>query len=60
VSGVIPGWTEALQLMPIGSKYELAIPPALAYGSQGPLAGQVLLFEVELLGTTADAEQTGK
>jgi FKBP-type peptidyl-prolyl cis-trans isomerase FklB len=56
VSGVIPGWTEALQLMPIGSKYELAIPPALAYGSQGPLANQVLLFEVELLGTTADAD----
>jgi FKBP-type peptidyl-prolyl cis-trans isomerase FklB len=60
VSGVIPGWTEALQLMPIGSKYELAIPPALAYGSQGPLAGQVLLFEVELLGTTADASDTAK
>jgi FKBP-type peptidyl-prolyl cis-trans isomerase len=58
VDGVIPGWTEALQLMPIGSKYELAIPPALAYGSQGPLAGQVLLFEVELLGTTADADDT--
>ncbi|HET9694524.1 MAG TPA: FKBP-type peptidyl-prolyl cis-trans isomerase [Steroidobacteraceae bacterium] len=55
VSGVIPGWTEALQLMPIGSKFELAIPPALAYGSQGPLANQVLLFEVELLGTTADS-----
>ena len=56
VSGVIPGWTEALQLMPIGSRYELAIPPALAYGSQGPLANQVLLFEVELLGTTADTD----
>jgi FKBP-type peptidyl-prolyl cis-trans isomerase FklB len=60
VSGVIPGWTEALQLMPIGSKYELAIPPALAYGSQGPLANQVLLFEVELLGTTAAASDTTK
>ena len=58
VSGVIPGWTEALQLMPIGSKYELAIPPALAYGSQGPLANQVLLFEVELLGTAADTGQS--
>lgn len=60
VTGVIPGWTEALQLMPIGSKYELAIPPALAYGSQGPLANQVLLFEVELLGATADADGATK
>ena len=49
VNGVIPGWTEALQLMPEGSKFELAIPPDLAYGAQGPLANQVLLFEVELL-----------
>jgi FKBP-type peptidyl-prolyl cis-trans isomerase len=49
VTGVIPGWTEALQLMKVGSKYELAIPPDLAYGGQGPLANQVLLFEVELL-----------
>ena len=35
--------------MKVGSKVELAIPPDLAYGSQGPLANQVLLFEVELL-----------
>lgn len=60
LNGVIPGWTEALQLMPIGSKYELAIPPDLAYGSQGPLANQVLLFEVELLGTTADTADVPK
>jgi FKBP-type peptidyl-prolyl cis-trans isomerase FklB len=60
VNRVIPGWTEALQLMPIGSKYELAIPPDLAYGSQGPLANQVLLFEVELLGTTADTADVPK
>jgi len=53
VSGVIPGWTEALQLMPVGSKFELAIPSDLAYGPGG--AGGVigpnsaLKFEVELI-----------
>lgn len=54
VSQVIPGWVEALQLMKVGSKWKLAIPPALAYAERG--AGdkigpnQVLVFEVELLG----------
>jgi FKBP-type peptidyl-prolyl cis-trans isomerase FklB len=49
VNGVIAGWTEALQLMKEGAQYQLAIPPSLAYGDRGPLAGQVLLFDVELL-----------
>ena len=57
VAGVIPGWTEALQLMKVGSKFELAIPPDLAYGSNGPLANQVLLFSVELL-SAANATET--
>jgi FKBP-type peptidyl-prolyl cis-trans isomerase len=53
VGQVIPGWTEALQLMPKGSKWKLAIPAELAYGAGG--AGQVigpnaaLVFEVELI-----------
>jgi len=52
LEGVIPGWTEGLQLMPTGSKYKFWIPAKLAYGEQAPpMIGpnQVLVFEVELL-----------
>jgi FKBP-type peptidyl-prolyl cis-trans isomerase FklB len=53
VGHVIGGWTEALQLMPVGSKWQLFIPPDLAYGDRGAGAdigpGETLVFEVELL-----------
>jgi len=53
VNGVIAGWTEALQLMPVGSKWRLYIPHNLAYGERGAGAGiapfSALIFDVELL-----------
>lgn len=64
VNQVIPGWVEALQLMKVGSKAKLFIPPALAYGETG--AGQqigpnsLLVFEVELLKTEAGAPVGGE
>ena len=61
VTQVIPGWTEALQLMAEGSKWELYIPADLGYGAggQGPIGpNSVLIFEVELL--TADVSKAEK
>lgn len=61
VNQVIPGWVEALQLLKVGSKARLFIPPALAYGENG--AGQeigpnaMLIFEVEVLNTEAQSAE---
>ena len=57
VTGVIPGWTEALQLMPVGSKWKLHIPYELAYGLQGAgnmiPGGAALVFDIELVSISA-------
>jgi FKBP-type peptidyl-prolyl cis-trans isomerase FklB len=52
VTGVIKGWIEALQMMPVGSKWQLVIPAELAYGDRGNPripGGSVLIFDIELL-----------
>lgn len=62
LANIIPGWTEGLQLMQVGSKYRLYLPPELAYGDQG--AGDtiepnsVLVFDVELLSIEPAATAT--
>jgi FKBP-type peptidyl-prolyl cis-trans isomerase FklB len=59
VAGVIPGWTEALQLMKEGAQYQLVIPPELAYGERGAGGvippGATLVFDVELISVAPTA-----
>jgi FKBP-type peptidyl-prolyl cis-trans isomerase FklB len=63
VSGVIKGWTEALQLMPVGSKYQLFVPSDLAYGERSPgpeiAPDSTLIFEVELLSIEKKGDEKG-
>ena len=63
VNQVIPGWTEALPMMKEGGKWELYIPPSLAYGpgGAGNMIGpeQTLIFEVELLDANVEEEEAG-
>ena len=60
VNGVIPGWTEALQLMKPGDKWEVVVPPNLGYGNEdvGPIPGaSVLVFDIDFKEVKAKAEQ---
>lgn len=58
VSGVIQGWVEALQMMPVGSKWKLYVPSGLGYGDRGAggaiPGGSALIFEIELLDIVND------
>lgn len=60
VSGVIPGWVEALQLMRVGDKWRVTIPSELAYGERSPSPvippNAILVFEMELLGIQGEDE----
>jgi FKBP-type peptidyl-prolyl cis-trans isomerase FklB len=60
VGQVIKGWTEALQLMPVGSKWQLYVPPSLAYGNRqtGPIGpSSTLIFDVELVSIQEKAKE---
>ena len=60
VDRVIPGWTEILQIMPVGSKYVIWVPSELAYGEHGTRGikpNSVLKFEVELLDIVKDDQK---
>jgi len=49
MAGVVPGFSEGIALMPVGSEFELILPPALNYGPGGPRPNSVMIFKVELI-----------
>jgi FKBP-type peptidyl-prolyl cis-trans isomerase FklB len=60
VDAVIPGLGEALQLMAEGARFEIAIPPQLAFGRRGPLADHTVVYEVELVEVVSPAAGTAE
>ncbi|MBI5328030.1 MAG: FKBP-type peptidyl-prolyl cis-trans isomerase [Deltaproteobacteria bacterium] len=65
LNGIIPGWVEALQLMPVGSKWQLFLPPSLAYGERGTGReigpNTALIFEIDLVSiNSATKSESGK
>lgn len=54
---VIPGWQEALKMMKEGGKWQIFLPPHLAFGERGPLADKTLIYELELLSVTPADEK---
>ena len=64
VAEVIPGWREALQLMPVGSKWQLVVPPELAYGERGMgqaiMPNTTLIFEIDLVGIKSAGTEAPK
>lgn len=58
VDKVIPGWTEALQLMREGDQWQVFLPPELGYGDRGPLADQILVYTIDLLAVEPALKKT--
>jgi len=60
VDALVPGLTEALQLMPEGSRWQIFLPPELAFRRRGPLADQTLIYDLELLAVKPAAAAAGE